>query len=324
MATGNPFLGTARKSIGDVTLYRSRGQQRARVRVREIANPRSFLQLLQRSVLANVSHLYSAGQEIFNHAFQGVPAGADSQSRFLKVNTALLRSLFIADFNAAAEEDECVARIGARGLRVPVPFEGLILSEGNYDQNIWSFNNAANTFELPDLQASTLIKDYAAANNLVPGDIFTFVCFNVRNDVAPAAQYGENLDAYGKIFYTSFVYVQLKVKDDVLTNENDLEPTDTLDTIFDIKGDGLAVTNVSNIKFSQPGIGTLAITSGSTPGGIGCIRSRYDSDKRSTSKLMPSAADWECGLTYHFMTAAWGDGSPIEMPTRILTGVNFM
>lgn len=326
MATGNPFLGTARKSIGDVTLYRSRGQQRARVRVREIANPRSFLQLLQRSVLANVSHLYSVGQSIFNHSFQGVAPGTDTQTAFMRVNTNLLRSLLAADYNGSEDEESSRARIGARGIKAAVPFGGLIVSQGNYTQEQFDYDPESYLFHLRDFGDERSVKEYAAAANLVPGDIFTFLGFAVGSDTLANFNGGDYTDKYANLYGSFVEYIQLKVKDGVLEDDTTITSASPLTLFFDIKAsDPWGVTRVSALT-----IGTLAIDAGvihgaGGNGGIACIRSRYDSDLRSNSQLMPSSATpWQYGLTYHFLVPAWGNGSPIDMPTRILTGVNFM
>ena len=57
MATGNLLLGMGKKSIGDITLYRSRGMQRARARNRRPKNPRSQSQNVQRAFTATTANL---------------------------------------------------------------------------------------------------------------------------------------------------------------------------------------------------------------------------------------------------------------------------
>lgn len=327
MATGNPFLGTARKSIGDVTLYRSRGQQRARVRVREIANPRSFLQLLQRSVLANVSHLYSVGQNIFNHSFQGIAPGADTQTAFMRVNTNLLRNLLAADYNGSEDEESSRARIGARGIKAAVPFNGLIVSQGNYEQTQFAYTEASYDFSLPPVTTQTTIKAYAEQANLVPGDIFTFIGFAVGSDVLANFNGGDYTDEYANLYGSFVEYVQLKVLDGILEDETAITNVTPITEFFEIKAsEPWGVTRASAVTMGTPVISAEVIhgPAGSN-GGIACIRSRYDSDLRSNSQLVPSSSTpWQYGLTYHFLVPAWGNGSPTEMPTRILTGVNFM
>lgn len=320
MATGNIFLGTGRRSVGDVTLYRVKGKQRARVRVRQVANPRTYKQLLSRAIISNVAQLYSAGQEIFNHSFQGYAAGQDNQLRFQKINIGRLRSKLVADFNNKSEYADCLGRIGARNVKCPVPFYGMIVSEGTYEQQVWTYDSATCAYKLPPVTEATTVADYASLVGLVPGDIFTFCGFVVRNYKDYIADF--DAEYYGRIYPTYWQYFQLKVKDGVLEDTSALTGTDTLLKLFDFAKSSSLVT--INVPMSAPYIDANVLFVGDSLGGIACIRSRYDSDLRSTSELMPSSEDgMEYGLTIHFLVDAWGEGTGIDLPERILSGKNF-
>lgn len=91
MAKGNLFLGTGRRSVGDVVLYRRNGEQVSRVRVRKIANPKSDGQALQRAYMAAVSKFYSFFKSPLEKSWQGLNR-SQSQSAFLKANANLVRS----------------------------------------------------------------------------------------------------------------------------------------------------------------------------------------------------------------------------------------
>lgn len=78
------FLGMSRGSVGDVTFYRNRGNQVARARNRQPANPKTEAQVIQRMILATASKAYSRMKGIVDHSFQGVQYGGVSQSYFLK------------------------------------------------------------------------------------------------------------------------------------------------------------------------------------------------------------------------------------------------
>ncbi len=95
MATGNLFLGTARKSVGDVTMMRRNGQQVSRVRVRKIANPRSEAQSIQRMVFASVSRFYSPLAGCLEQSWQGL-SKSSSYSAYLKENLKLAREQHFA------------------------------------------------------------------------------------------------------------------------------------------------------------------------------------------------------------------------------------
>lgn len=91
MATGNLFLGTARKKVGDIVLYRRNGVQQARARVRSIANPRSVGQSLQRNYLAPVSRFYAPLSGVLERSFEGLNR-SESHNAFTKKNLELARA----------------------------------------------------------------------------------------------------------------------------------------------------------------------------------------------------------------------------------------
>lgn len=91
MSKGNLFLGTARKKLGDVVLYRRQGEQQARVRVRSIANPKTEGQALQRNYLAPVSKFYAPLAAVLERSWEGLTK-VESHQAFLKANIDLARN----------------------------------------------------------------------------------------------------------------------------------------------------------------------------------------------------------------------------------------
>lgn len=94
MGKGNMFLGQVRGSVGDVTFWVGHGQQISRVRRRQIGNPRSTGQQIQRMIFASVAAAYSRMKSIADHSFEGVQYGARSQARFMKENLNRLRAYY--------------------------------------------------------------------------------------------------------------------------------------------------------------------------------------------------------------------------------------
>lgn len=90
MAKNNIFLGTAKGSVGDVTLYRRDGAEVARVRVRDIANPRTTGQSVQRNFLAPVARFYSPLAVTLEKSYEGLNK-MKSYAAFLKANIELAR-----------------------------------------------------------------------------------------------------------------------------------------------------------------------------------------------------------------------------------------
>ena len=91
MATGNLILGTARKKLGDVVMYRRNGEQQARVRVRKIANPKSEGQALQRNYMAPVSKFYAPLAGVLERSWEGLDTSR-SANAFMKANIELARA----------------------------------------------------------------------------------------------------------------------------------------------------------------------------------------------------------------------------------------
>lgn len=91
MARGNLFLGTARGSLGDITLYRYDSEQVSRIRVRRIKNPQTIEQVVPRIILTTISKAYSAMSMICNDSFQDYSGNEKNMRRFLKLNNAWLK-----------------------------------------------------------------------------------------------------------------------------------------------------------------------------------------------------------------------------------------
>lgn len=99
MAKGNLILGTASRSIGDVTMYRRNGQQVSRARVRKIGNPRTEGQAKQRMLQAALTRFYSPLTSCLEKSFEGKNK-MDSYSKFLAVNNRIGRNMFAVPKNA--------------------------------------------------------------------------------------------------------------------------------------------------------------------------------------------------------------------------------
>lgn len=97
MGKGNMFLGQVRGSVGDVTFWVGRGQQMSRVRRRQIGNPRSTGQQIQRMIFASVSWAYQLLKPIADHSFEGVTYGGPSQNKFFSINLKALRAYYPTD-----------------------------------------------------------------------------------------------------------------------------------------------------------------------------------------------------------------------------------
>lgn len=91
MAEFNIFLGTAKRSVGDVTLMRRNGRQIARVRLRTIANPRSEAQSIQRNFVAPVTRFFAPFSKVLRCSFEGLNRDL-SYNMFQRVNIKLAQA----------------------------------------------------------------------------------------------------------------------------------------------------------------------------------------------------------------------------------------
>ena len=178
MATGNLLLGLGRGSIGDVTLYRSQGQQRARARNRKPKNPKTTSQTAQRIIMRTAVRAYSVLQEICNHSFEGLSYGAECMNRFNSLNADMLRKLALNEQNNVQNAYYGdFADIPAPGITLN-PF---IVSKGSLPSlELKDFKTADKTAAI-DLQTAPATLSYAdvvAALGLQQGDQITVIQVN--------------------------------------------------------------------------------------------------------------------------------------------------
>lgn len=199
MATGNIFLGTARKKLGDVVLYRSGGKQRSRIRVIP-KNPKTAKQAVQRMVLATAAKMASAYEPIVNHSFEGTPVGAKSVQEFRKYAMYALRSAAAAYLNEQDADTHTMANFAIKGAPVVGGLEGLFLSRGSLGLNaIMKTEIEAQNYNCIQLQLSSALAATAFTTQeaytaelrklgIVPGDQLTFVAleWNPEDLVATA------------------------------------------------------------------------------------------------------------------------------------------
>ena len=92
MSKGNMLLGHARGKVGSLVFSRSNGQQIVRARAEVVRNPQTDAQVIQRIFLNTIAQAYSRMSAIVDHSFEGVKAGQDSMSAFMKKNLEAIRA----------------------------------------------------------------------------------------------------------------------------------------------------------------------------------------------------------------------------------------
>ena len=181
MASGNLFLGSASRSVGDVTMYVRNGKQISRVRRRQVANPRSGLQLAQRCVLKTVSTAYSILSPICCQSFQGQQSKSMNQARFQKLNLNALRTRAAAAVGgegmseAGVYENTTGNFVGKQTMGAAVnPY---IISEGSLQfDNIYVFSSTGDFgFNTSTPIATMTYQQFIDEFGLQPGDQLTFL-----------------------------------------------------------------------------------------------------------------------------------------------------
>lgn len=198
MATGNLFLGTARKKLGDVVLYRANGKQRSRIRVTP-KNPRSAKQAIQRMVLATAAKMASAYEPIVNHSFEGITEGAKSVQEFRRLAMKALRGAAAVYINDPSADRYRKAGFALKGAPIVGALEGLQLSRGSLSMNSATLlSDNVLTIALTDALSSANITTQEgyeaelAKLGIEPGDQLTFITQLVNLDEAVAsADYGD-------------------------------------------------------------------------------------------------------------------------------------
>lgn len=325
MAKDNLFLGMARGKVGDIVFYRQDGKQITRTRNRNPRNPRTQKQLVQRAIMATVGLAYKFGSSIFDHAFQGKSVGAQCQREFLSENTRILRGLLSAEVDGGVTNPQ--GRVVSPKSIAPVPFGGMMISRGTYDQNLFRITDGVSTGKtiagLPaTLSAEETAAAYSARVGLIPNDLYTIIIFPITSS-NPIFEVQGSTGSAGVQYPASFNFVRMRVKDlsAVQTPAEDL----TYDDIFVIEA-----TNVNTTALKASGIDddidmdVLFSVGYDSLGAFGIIRSRDDQDLRSTSYLHLAGNLNAFGITAPLAVSAWMQGSAeVVGSDLILEGGNF-
>lgn len=300
-------------------------------------NPKTDKQMYQRAVMASVMLAYSAGKEIFDHSFQGFSKGEQCQRRFISINARLLRSAASVDFREPDEEAAMDARlVGPKSVSfVPWRFQ---ISEGTYHQALFNLtpedreNETNPYYSLPAPTSGQTIAQYAAANNILPGDIYTF-CIMAVDGQQILTQVESELIPSGlnQQFMAMFGFVRLIVKSDLSSTA----AVANIGDIFDVeKTPNVPITVASLPINTQFNVETFEIAPYKSylgkqkAGAIGLIRSRFDQDLRSNSYMVICDFDENYvlgqgfGLSTGFVLEAWRQGDILGQSQLILEGGN--
>lgn len=358
MSTGNLFQGMARGSVGDVTFTRINGQQVARVRNRKPKNPRTNKQLYQRAIMATVMRAYSAGRAIFDHSFEGVKFGQDNQRKFLALNTRKLRDLAAADLANSVAGTASRILFAGPGVVAPTP-SPYIISEGTLPVGLMTPRVlAASSAEWGgyDLTQPAIVERETQAQYaqrcidmgaVHPDDIYTICLFMVDTTKLPLFELRGVNPAASKQFPCEFGFIRLRFNSLMLTSETVATATNSR-LIANVEEDQQPVGDNGGLftydyvtdnayqfyddcvkgKYTSGSVNgaiTAERADGSMKAFIGIIRSRTNTDLRSTASMQYSLSanntNTPAGITAPYMLQAWQQGTAeVGTSDRILEG----
>lgn len=317
MAKGNLLQGQARGKVGDVVFSRANGEQISRVRNRNPKNPKTAKQMYQRAIMATVMQAYKAGQKIFDHSFQDQPKGAGNQRIFIRENAKLLRKA-IADALTAPDMLQTTARTVAPSAVAPVP-NAYLISRGTYENTQATVNGAKVVFAGNGILRPWA--DFYALNDYREGDLFTVVFFESAKTFAyTTLDENNDTDKLRSVYNWNFHFIRLRVKP---IPNGSTSPTIFLNAFLEVTGSDLSA-NWTNVLLQEPLNLNLSrvIPAGNIVGGIGIIRSREDSNLRSTSYMtaLPNIFN-AYGLAANVVGEIWRKGAqPLGNSDLILEG----
>ena len=271
-------------------------------------NPQTQRQMYQRAIMATVIRMYAAGNAIFDHSFEGVQAGAKSQSKFVSLNAKALRESIVAGHNAY---------VCAPGIMAAVP-NYFQISAGSLAETM------LNRMYLPLAEDNETVKSYCQRAGFIEDDLYT-ICglYVTNNDVYTLAGHS---DYDATIYQSQFFWIRLRVR-----NTDSIEQVANMSQFFEIDAYSLSfggIKGLDAITVSSEERTALEISDfvdvREYKGMYGVIRSREDSGLRSTSFMShdDDSSDW--GLDSKYLLDAWmpSTGGGLGEPSKILNGAD--
>lgn len=301
MAQGNLILGTMKGKLGDIVAYNYNGKQAARVRRRQVSNPKTSKQAIQRAIAATVAKFVSAFAPVLNNCLQSESSKVKTLAQIRSLNMAMLRQQAAQSLGAYAPKGSMYvapnAYIISRGTLGNLPFNVETTKEGG-------------------LESGTIV---LATGSLTPSAALTasqaFPSITVGDQITVLAAFLEDIAEGSRIGYCRFAF-----KDDttpVFLADAETERFKLNPAAIDLtKAEGPWDT----LRFDVDVIFVSGIYGGSYdyPSDMaGIIISREADKLRSTSHMFVSnAAADEYTLAQVYPTYMDG-GTPIDMPSEL-------
>ncbi len=304
MAKGNLILGTMAGKLGDVVAYNYNGKQAARVRRRQVSNPKTSKQAIQRAIAATVAKFVSAFAPVLNNSIQSESTKVKTLAKIRSINMAMLRQLAAQNLGTYAE----------KGSMFVAPNDYLI-SRGS----LAGLNPAATQrlesgcilFSSDDLNPSG--SDITAADfmpNIAVGDQIT-VLASWMEDAAEGSHTG-----YCRFAFKDNTTPALLTDSETASLKLNPAAIDTTKAEGNWQGLRFGLVEVANVEYGQCYVSALVGEAYNNAVDMaGVIVSREAGKLRSTAHMVSKAAS-EYTLAAVYPTYMDG-GTPIDMPSEL-------
>lgn len=299
MAKGNMLLGKSRGSVGDVTFSQINGQQIAKARNRNPANPRTLKQCFQRGRFAAAVKFYTRGtQELYKFAFENKRQTESDYNAFMRENVKIAPAISKAAFDNY-DYPVIAPFIMSKGSLTPIK----VLADGSEVMMLIKPKVEGETIETMGQLSTALLANEA----FQIGDIITLVAIqsNYNGNVPDVAAEGSG--------DTTWTIKQFFV---------DPEDTATLESVI---GYGLSEVEYENVNYNALQIfntyslfnAGVAIHSRNTAQGLKVSTQELILNDDATTAYQNSQVD-----TYkEAVAASWKTAGAVDMqPEAILQG----
>lgn len=192
--------------LGDVVAYNYNGKQAARVRRREISNPKTSKQAIQRAIAATVAKFVSAFAPVLNNCLQSESTKVKTLAKIRSLNMTMLRQLAAQNLGTYAEKGSMfvapnnylISQGSLAGLNPQPSYE--TFSEGALVFPVSAINcantNSSASICFPTVAVGDQITVLAAwMEDLAEGSRTAYCRFAFKDDTTPCfiAAEGENV-----------------------------------------------------------------------------------------------------------------------------------
>lgn len=310
MAKGNMLLGQARGSVGDVVFSVENGEQISRIRVRQVRNPKTQPQQIQRAIMATVAQAWTVLGPIIKGCWQGYKKENEAKFKFTSLNVSRLRGFYADDEQRVDELGRNRCHCVATDSNYAVGNEYQI-AQGTLTNNQFKYGyvDKRASLTLPTPREGDTVKKYGNRLKLAKSDRYTIVMLWQTSELTYA--YLDDVDnKFGSCYRWRAGFITLKPREDYKKNTNVME---TFGDLFEISESYNVDSEIEDWLIDTP-INAHALSARGLSGAasVGLAKWRYRSNKRANGYLwVDYDSDIErnqyapFGLVHPYITKIW-------------------